>query len=191
MYVSEVLLISVVALIMSLIFLYFLYKMNKLHKNKSLELFIQAAAGIFSIIFSSAVVLQVLSYNRERKVEVIKDYEELAKSFYNDTIEIFIDNDDMQYYFENLFHNKPLPHDSERNFAKERQMTYLIFSKLGTVTSYETIMEDDDKEVLDQWIAKILRNFLKSETFIQYWKEYKSTFGGKLSSQFMEEHFNL
>lgn len=191
MIVYEVILISLIALIVMLVFLYFLYTYHKLHRSKPFELYIQAAAGIFSIIFSSAAVLQVLSYNRERKVEIVKDYEELAKSFYNDTIQLFIDNDDMQYYFENLFNNQPILNGTSRNVTKEREITYLIFSKLGTITSYETIMDTDDKKLLDQWIVKILGNFMKSDVFRGYWNDYKNTFGGYLSSIYMKEHFNL
>lgn len=182
---------AITLLFVILILLFFIYRNEGLHKNKAMHIYLMQASAVFSIIFYAAVFLQVLSYNRDQEIQTVKEYEDIAKEFFNDTINIFIENPDLGYYFEHLFNDTPISPDTIRHLRREREITYLILSKLGTIVSYEDIMAPKSKALLDEWITKIMSNFVKSPIFVQYWEDYKNTFGGYLSSKFMKKHFNL
>ena len=191
MYIYGDIIIAVIFLFSILIGLFFIYRNHGWHKNLALHRYLKQASAVFTILFSSAVVLQVLNYNRERQTTLVKQYQDLAKEFYNDTLQIFINNPEMGYYFEHLFNNVPISPNVVRHPTREKEITYLILSRLGTVMSYEQIMDPQSRDFLNKWIKQIVSNFVKSPIFLQYLKEYQQHFGGYLSAEFIKKNFNI
>ena len=191
MYIYEDIIIAVIFLFSILIGLFFIYRNNGWHKNLALHRYLKQAAAVFTILFSSAVVLQVLNYHRDRLTTRVNTFQQLAKEFYNDTLEIFINNPEMGYYFEHLFNNVPISPNVIRHPTREKEITYLILSRLGTVMSYEQIMGPEPREQFNKWIKQIVNNFVKSPIFLQYLKEYQQHFGGYLSAEFIKKNFNI
>lgn len=182
---------AVILLFALLIGIFIIYRNNGLHKNKALHIYLKQAAAIFSILFSSAVILQVFSYNRDQKLQIAQQYNLLAKEFFVDNLRLFAENPKMGYYFEHLYNNKPIEVGTVRDLAREREIAYIIFSHLGTVVSYENVLGPQAGQLLEKWISRIVANYVKSPIFIEYWQDYKKNFGPTLSENFMKKYFNL
>jgi hypothetical protein len=184
--------IGAVILLSSILFgLFFIYRNEGLHKNLALHMYLKQAAAIFSILFSSAVVLQVFSYNRDQKVQTVQQFNLLAKEFFVDTLRLFVENPKMDYYFEHLYNRQPIEPGTVRDLAREREIAYIIFNHLGTVVSYLDVLDENSGTMLENWIAQVVTNFIKSPIFVGYWQDYKKYFGANLSEKFMKKYYNL
>ena len=82
-----------------------------------------------SILFSSAIIIQVYTYNHQRSSEEIEKYADLSKIFLDDTLDLFIKYPEMNYYYEDLMGIKSIDSHTKRNIVLENQISMLIFSR--------------------------------------------------------------
>lgn len=163
------------------------------YRNNKFKTFLTLVTTITSILFSSAIIIQVFNYNHQRSAEEIEKYSELSKIFLDDTITLFIENPEMNYYYEDLLGIKMIDQNTKRNIILENQISMLIFSRLAKFAVF--IQQADDPEItkkIDNWLGHIARTFMKSDTLKNYWiNEYKPKLSGPASRQYMKDNFNL
>ena len=94
---------------------------------------------IASVVFGSAVVLQVLNFTNQRKTEEIEYYSKLSKEFFDELLLLFLSNSDMGYFYDDLFQIKQITSKTKRNLTKEHIISMLIFSKAAKFAIFELI----------------------------------------------------
>jgi hypothetical protein len=144
-------------------------------------------------MFSSAIIVQVLNYHNQKANEEIDRYNSLSKVFLDDTLDIFIKNPEMNYYYNELVGIQEIDKNTKRNYVLENQISMLIFSKLAKFAIFA--QQATDKEVtikIENWMGHVADTFMKSPTLRYYWiNEYKPKLSGPASRAYMEKHFKL
>jgi hypothetical protein len=165
---------------------------NKM-SHENFKIILTIISTIASVVFGSAVVLQVLNFANQRKMEEIEYYSKLSKEFFDELVLIFLANPDMNYYYEDLFQIKKIDSETRRNYIKEHMISMLIFSKCAKYSIYiYGTSNKDSKEKVKKWLGHIFDTMMKSEILRQYWiDEYKPKLSGPATQQYMSEHYNL
>jgi hypothetical protein len=121
---------------------------------------------------------------------------DIMQGFFDDTLKFFAENPDMDYFFENIFNNKPIPNNIKRNVIKEQIICFQIMSKcanfsyyfknhINIVTYTETITEQSYR------VIRTLNHFLKSDIFKGYAIMYINKYSGFGNQLFFKEFFNI
>uniref|UniRef100_A0A6C0ET44 Uncharacterized protein n=1 Tax=viral metagenome TaxID=1070528 RepID=A0A6C0ET44_9ZZZZ len=181
-------------LLVTFLIFYFFYHINhKFHKNNEFISYIAIITSISTFILAIGVLFQVISYQIQQYKNAVQSYSDYSKDFVTYIIEMFRQYPEMNYYYEELFFNKPIPPNQVRNIILEQQLTITIFTK--TVEPIAIIKEfpyNKDVMVIKQNFIKILGNFFKSKTFTNYYVYYyKPSIGGGNVIDFMKENFNV
>lgn len=150
---------------------------------------------IASVVFGSAVVLQVLNFSNQRKIEEIEYYSKLSKEFLDDIIMLFLNNGnrDMVYFYNDIFQNGKITSKTKRNINKEHMISMLIFSKFAKFAIFNAETTNIDAKLkVQKWIGHIISTMMKSEILEDYWtNEYKPKLSGPATQHYMKENFNL
>jgi len=148
---------------------------------------------IASVVFGSAVVLQVINYTNQRKLEEIDYYSKLSREFLDSILELFINNTDMSYFYEDLFGIKSITDKTKRNKVKEHMISMLIFSKSAKFAIFDLESTNDSaKEKIHNWLGHVLETLMKSKILREYWtNEYKPKLSGPATQAYMKKYFNL
>jgi hypothetical protein len=163
------------------------------YKNTKFKTFLTLVTTITSIIFSAAIMIQVINYNNSRDQEEILKHAELSKMFLDDIITLFIDHPEMNYYYNEIIGIKNIDQNTKRNLVLENQMSMLIFSKIAKFAMF--IQETDDPEITkitEKWLGHVTKTFMNSNTLRNYWSnEYKPKLSGPAAKKYMKDHYNL
>jgi hypothetical protein len=165
---------------------------NKI-SQENFKIILAIISTIASVVFGSAVVLQVLNFANQKKMEEIEYYSKLSKEFFDELLLIFLKNPDMNYYYEDLFQIKKIDSETRRNYIKEHMISMLIFSKCAKYAIYiYGTSNQESKQKVQKWLGHIFDTMMKSEILRQYWiDEYKPKLSGPATRQYMAEHYNL
>lgn len=148
---------------------------------------------IASVVFGSAVVLQVLNFANQRKTEEIEYYSKLSKDFFDDLLTLFLNNSDMSYFYDDLFQIKEITSKTKRNLTKEHIISMLIFSKAAKFAIFE--FESSNKsaaEKIQKWLGHIFDTMMKSQILRDNWtNEYKPKLSGPATQKYMKLHYDL
>ena len=182
--------------IISIVFLFsYLYYHNfvKVKKEENFKVFLTFVSTIFAVIFSSAILVQAISFNNSQKNEIITNYNNLSEKFFDEIIKYFSENPDMNYYYNDLFDIEPINNNVNRNFEKEHQISMLIFSKMAKFAVYvEKSNNVESKRMVEDWLGHIFQTFMKSPTLRYYWiNYYKPDFSGPASRKYMEFYYKI
>ena len=146
-------------------------------------------------MFGSAVVLQVLNFSNQRKIEEIEYYSKLSKEFLDDIIMLFLNNGnrDMVYFYNDIFQNGKITSKTKRNINKEHMISMLIFSKFAKFAIFNAETTNIDAKLkVQKWIGHIISTMMKSEILEDYWtNEYKPKLSGPATQHDMKENFKL
>jgi ribosomal protein L30E len=150
---------------------------------------------IASVVFGSAVVLQVLNFSNQRKTEEIEYYSKLSREFLDEILMIFLSNhhSDMVYFYNDLFQIDKINSKTKRNLNKEHMISTLIFSKLAKFAIFSTETTNYDAKIkVQKWIGHIIDTMMGSEVLREFWTdEYKPKISGPATQAYMKEHFKL
>jgi len=123
----------------------------------------------------------------------IDHYNNLSKIFLDDTIDLFIEHPEMNYYYEDLMGIRRIDDNTKRNIVLENQISMLIFSRLAKFAIF--IQQSNDKALsskIENWLGHVTHTFMKSPTLRNYWiTEYKPKLSGPASRKYMEDNFKL
>jgi len=167
------------------------------HKDGALtdkfKIILTIISTIASVVFGSAVVLQVLNYSNQKKIEEIQSYSNLSKEFLDDILIFFLNNPDMTYYYNDLFQIEKITSETKRNLKKEHMISMLIYSKLAKFAIFYLETTNVEAKIkVEKWIGHIIQTMMSSETLRYYWiNEYKPKLSGPASQAYMKKHFNL
>ena len=166
---------------------------GKYYSTVKFQTFLRFITTLTSILFSSAIVLQVINYANQKANEEVQNYGQLSKTYLDDTINFFIKHPEMNYYYEDLFDIKPIDENTKRNIILEKQISMLIFSRLAKFAAYLQAEDDEAaRNKVGKWMNHITETFMKSDTLRHYWiTEYKPKLSGPATINYMKEHFNL
>lgn len=148
---------------------------------------------IASVVFGSAVVLQVINYTNQRKVEEIDYYSKLSREFLDEILELFINNMDMAYFYDDLFGLNKITNKTKRNLTKEHAFSMLIFSKSAKFAIFELESTNEQAKIkVQKWLGHVMDTLMQSKILRDYWTDYyKPKLSGPATQFYMQKYFNL
>lgn len=165
---------------------------GKYYKNQKFKIFLTLVSTIASLLFTSAVIIQISAYNTQRSNEEIEHYNSLSKIYLDDTLDFFMKYPEMNYYYEDLMGIKPIDNNTKRNLILENQISMLIFSRLAKFAVFTQQKDTEVSAKIENWLGHITKTFMKSKTLRHYWiNEYKPKLSGPAARQYMKDNFNL
>jgi len=185
--------ITIVVAISALVIILYHFWRGTYYRNNKFKILLTLITTVTSIMFSSAIIIQVLNYNNQKANEEIDRYNSLSKVFLDDILETFMEHPEMNYYYDELVGVKTIDKNTKRNYVLENQISMLIFSKLAKFAIFAQQTHDKDiSKKIENWMGHVADTFMKSPTLKHYWiNEYKPKLSGPASRTYMEEHFNL
>ena len=189
---TSVIITIIISIILFILTILHFWKGNY-YRNNKFKILLTLITTFTSIMFSSAVIVQVLNYNNQKANEEIDRYNSLSKVFLDDILDTFMKNPEMNYYYNELVGVNTIDKNTKRNYVLENQISMLIFSKLAkfAIFAQETHDKDISKKI-ENWMGHVAETFMKSPTLKYYWiNEYKPKLSGPASRTYMEKHFNL
>jgi ribosomal protein L30E len=194
-YVAPFIFILVVSIVLFIVYNYWSYFiiLKDQHGIDKFKTILTIISTIASVVFGSAVVLQVINYANQRKVEEIDYYSKLSREFLDEVLELFINNIDMGYYYEELFGINRITDKTKRNLIKEHAISMLIFSKSAKFAIFELESNNEEaKAKVHNWLGHVLDTLMNSEILRRYWTtEYKPKLSGPATQNYMKKYFNL
>jgi predicted PurR-regulated permease PerM len=180
-----------ILLIPLFIIFFIFYKINeKLYKNLKFKRYIDIVTSVATFILALGVLFQVIAFKQQEHKTTIQTLNNFSNNYTNDIIQLFIQHPEMDYFYQELFFNKPIPQNVKRNIALEQQISMSILSK--TVAPIVVINQYDNYQNMKTTLIKILNNFFKSPSFKYYYTDcYKPTLAGPIIITFMKENFGL
>jgi len=180
-----------ILLISLLIIFYIFYKINeKLYKNLKFKRYIEIVSCIATFVLALGVLFQIIAFKQQEHKTTIQTLNNFSNDFTNYIIQLFIQHPEMDYFYQELFFNKPVPQNVKRNIILEQQISMNIFSK--SIEQIVVINQYDNYQNIKTTLIKILGNFFKSPSFKYYYTDcYKPVLGGTTIITFMKENFGL
>ena len=187
--------VTIVIIVAVILFIFIIahFWMGSYYRNIKFKTLLTVITTFTSIMFSSAIIVQVLQYNSQKANEEIDHYNDLSKVFLDDILQMFIDHPAMDYYYNDLLGIKAIDKNTKRNYVLENQVSMLIFSKLAKFAIFAQQTADKDiSEKIENWMGHVAKTFMKSPTLQSYWvNEYKPKLSGPASRKYMEKNFKL
>jgi hypothetical protein len=171
---------------------YILFFKNKFAVDKYKTL-LTIISTIASVIFGSAVVLQVINFTSQKKQQEIDSYTNLSKEFLDEILLHFHANPDMDYYYKELFQIQKMDENTKRNLHKEHIISMLIFSKCAKFAIFEFESTNEAAKMkVHLWLGHVFNTLMKSDILRNYWiYEYKPKLSGPATQKYMEKYFDL
>ena len=194
-YIPYLVVLTVLIIILIIVYLFWSYVItikNTLSHDR-FKIILTIISTIASVVFGSAVVLQVLNFANQRKIEEINYYSDLSKNFLDDLLELFLNNVDMFYYYEDLFQINKITNKTKRNITKEHIFSMLIFSKCAKFAIFESESTNEEAKLkVQKWLGHIFDTMMKSDILREYWtNEYKPKLSGPATQKYMKQYYSL
>ena len=186
-------------------FLYFLvvvllsilYWNSNLGQDSTFQTYVQVLMAATIIMTVYSVYLQQATIKETSDYDQVNTFDNNFKELLDDTVKFFIDNPDMNYYYQELFYNESNYTEEDRNEDLETQITLIILSRISnviyTIYVYGNKFKNEDAERViqsEEILLNLLSSFFKSKIFNENWEKYKSGLSPKITVQFMNKHFN-
>jgi hypothetical protein len=150
------------------------------------------------ILYTYLAYIGNLSYTQQLTANEVNNYSSYFNDLYNNTITFFMNNIEINYYYNELFNGIP-NNNNKRNLQLESQISFIMLSKIeniiNCIKSYDYFKQTDNNTVNNDLIYNklitILTQFFKSSIFIENWYIYKTTFADNLTIKFIKTNFNL
>jgi hypothetical protein len=112
----------------------------------------------------------------------------------NDIYSFFENNNDMIYYYNELYNGESKYNEKDRNLKSEKIISYKILSNSETIINYIDLLntangETSQLKIAELKLKKLLSQFLKSKIFNEYWKEYRETIAMNWTKDYFEIYF--
>jgi hypothetical protein len=194
-YAAPLVFLMVFLVILVIIYNYWSYlsSVKSLQQVDHFRTILTIISTVASVVFGSAVVLQVLNYTNQRKIEEIDYYSKLSREFLDEILELFINNMDMAYYYDDLLGINKITDKTKRNYPKEHAISMLIFSKSAKFAIFELESTNEmAKQKVQRWLGHVMDTLMQSKILRDYWtNEYKPKLSGPATQTYMKNHFNL
>jgi len=185
-------------------FLYFIaiilltvtYWKTHLGEDAKFQTYIQVLMAGTIIMTVYSVYLQQVTFRETSNFNQLNNFDNNFQELLDDTLKFFIDNPDMNYYYEELFYNKSDYKEEDRNKNLETQYTFIILSRVSNIiySFYvygNKFSEKNDRiEQSEITLKNILDSFFASKIFNNNWKSYKGGLATEITKQYIKENFN-
>ena len=173
--------------------LIYVYWHGNYHKHIKFVIFLSVLSTISGIVFGSAVVFQIINYNKQKSDEEINMYNQQSKEFLDEIVGLLIQHPEMNYFYNDINGLKPIDATTTRNYVLEHQFSTLIFSKIAKFANFSHHnLEGETHENIEIWMGHIIDTFMKSPTLQYYWTNYyKPDLSGPEIKRYMDTHFKL
>ncbi len=170
----------------------FLYLYFDLHLNDKYKILIDLSAALFGFLTIFILIQQQNFNNISMRNDESKIYNDILTEMFTDSLDDFILNKDIQYFYNELFHNINPPEGTVRNVILEEIICFKILSAYGNYTAYyySHIKLSDYKDILTKhnYRAKhILTTLLNSDRFKTYLNSYLKDLAGLDFKKYMKE----
>ena len=180
----------------AIILLRITYWKSRLGENAKFQTYIQVlmAATIIGTVYS--VYLQQVTFKETSNFNQLTNFDENFKALFDDTLKFFIDNPEMNYYYEELFYNKTIYKEEDRDKNLETQYTLIILSRVSNIIySYyvygNKFSEKNERiEQSEATLKNILDSFFGSKIFNENWEKYKTGLATPITKEYIKENFN-
>lgn len=168
------------------------YWYGEYHKSDKFKVFFSALGGIAVLFSIFAIILQTLNYKENITNNDIHFFETLSRDLIQDTLDLFIENQDMNYYYNDLIGVQRINDITIRNIDKESEISMLILSRFASIIYYID-QENDTSRIksLKNRFEKVLNTFMKSPTFRGYYILYKQKLAGPETIKYFEKQYNI
>ena len=178
----------------------FILKLNylkfDLHLNDKYKFLIDISVALFGFLTIFILIQQQKADHMNIRNEESKLYNKIVTEMFTDSLNDFISNTEIQYFYNVLFKNDSPPSSPDtRKIILEEIIVNKMLSSYGNYAAYyySHINLSEYKQLLikhNSRIKKILNILLKSPTFKTYLNEYLQNIAGEDFIEFMKEHFN-
>jgi hypothetical protein len=182
----------IVFLMVSIIILFGIYWSGDYYKYDKFRVFLTLLSAIAVIFGILAIVIQGLNYNDTVKQRDSESFANLTKQFIHETLLLFIQNPDMEYYYNDLLGIRHITKNTKRNMGKEHKISMLIYAKLASIVYYVQVNEYNlsTKGIISR-TNNILNTYFKSKVFKGYWHDYDVKLAGDPIRIYLKKHFNM
>ena len=172
------------------------YWKTRLGQDAKFQTYVQLLMAATIIMTVYSVYLQQVTFKETSNSNQLTSFDTNFKELLDDTLKFFIDNPEMNYYYEELFYNKSNYKEEDRNKNLETQYTLIILSRVSNIiySFYvygNKFSENNDRIIQSEATLKnILDSFFGSKIFNENWEKYKNGLSTKITKQYIKENFN-
>jgi hypothetical protein len=171
--------------------LYFGLNIEQNDKFKTLISF-YGSLSIFISMYS--LLLQINQSKLNRISNDIIYVNKIFSDIDNDIYSFFETNNNMVYYYNELYSTVSNYDDKDRKLELEKIISYKILSNSETIINYIDSLntangETNELKIAELKLKKLLSKFLKSKIFNEYWKEYRDTIAMNWTKDYFEIYF--
>ena len=172
------------------------YWKTHLGEDAKFQTYIQVLMAATIIMTVYSVYLQQVTYRETTSYNQLNNFDDDFKSLFDDTLKFFIDNPEMNYYYEELFYNKTIYKEEDRNKNLETQYTLIILSRVSNIIYsfyiYGNKFTEKNERIAqsEATLKNILDSFFGSKIFNENWEKYKKGLATPITKQYIKENFN-
>ena len=172
------------------------YWNSRLGQNAKFQTYIQVLMAGTIIMTVYSVYLQQVTFRETTNFNQLNNFDNNFQELLDDTLKFFIDNPDMNYYYEELFYNKSEYKEEDRNKNLETQYTFIILSRVSNIIYsfyvYGNKFSEKNERIAQSEVTlkNILDSFFGSKIFNENWEKYKKGLATPITRQYIKENFN-
>ena len=172
------------------------YWKTRLGQDAKFQTYVQVLMAGTIVMTVYSVYLQQITLKEASNYNQLNNFDDDFKALFDDTLKFFIDNPEMNYYYEELFYNKTVYKEEDRNINLETQYTLIILSRVSNIIYSFYVYGNkflEKNERIAQSEAKlknILDSFFGSKIFVENWEKYKKGLATPITKEYIKENFN-
>jgi hypothetical protein len=173
----------------------FVYLKFDLHLNDKYKVLIDLSIALFGFLTIFILIQQQNVNDDNIRNQETQLYNGITNDMFTNSLDDFILNKDIQYFYNELYHNKPVPDGTITNPILEEVYIYKLLAAYGNYAAYyySHITLSDYKKLLKKhnYRAKqTLKLLLKSDKFKTYLNSYMKDIAGLDFIQYLKEELN-
>jgi hypothetical protein len=178
-----------------LITIHFIYIKTNIGTNEHFK-------TLISIYGSLGLILTIYSIYNTSKVNYVNTINneltylnQLFQNITQVTSTFFLNNKNMNYYYDELFNDKINSNNSIRDINLEQILTNNILINIDALVNYIdsfkiTNGSNFQLKIMEEKLLKLLAQFMKSKIFVENWKKFRKSLALKWTKNYIELYFN-
>jgi hypothetical protein len=170
----------------------FVYLKFDLHLNDKYKVLIDLSIALFGFLTIFILIQQQNVNNDNIRNQETQLYNDITNNMFTNSLDDFILNKDIQYFYNELYHNKPPSVGTTTYPILEEVYVYKLLAAYGNYAAYyySHINLSDYKDLLvkhNYRAKKTLTILLKSDKFKKYLNSYITDIAGSDFIQYLKE----
>jgi hypothetical protein len=172
------------------------YWKTSLGQNAKFQTYIQVLMAATIIMSVYSIYLQQVTFRETTNYNQLNNFDSNFKELLDDSLKFFIDNPEMNYYYEELFYNVSNYKEEDRNKNLETQFTFIILSRVSNIIYSYYVYGNKFSEKTDRilqseaTLKNILDSFFNSKIFNSQWESYKQGLATEITKEYIRDNFN-